>query len=114
MTDTTLEEIQLKEMRLKLFGNTEDTSKDDIFLINLKDAKNIALNTLYPFNLDVTTLPSRIAENWQVRCAVELYNAMGTEGYTAYAENGLSWQRASELVSSKLMNELTPKADRPR
>ena len=45
---------------------------------------------------------------------MELYNAMGTEGYTAYAENGLSWQKASELVSSKLMNELTPKAGVPR
>ena len=112
--ELTLEEKQLKEMRLKVLDDIENTTKDEVFKINLKDAKYIALGTLYPFDLEISTLPDRVAESWQIRCAIELYNLMNTEGYIAYSENGLSWQRASELVSKDLMSELTPKAGVPR
>lgn len=109
-----LETTQLSEMRLKILGNIEDTSKDEYFKLYLKDAKYIALGTLYPFDLNINELPKRIEENWVVRCAIELYSNLGVEGYKKYAENGLSWEKESEYVSSTLMNELTPKADVPR
>lgn len=112
--ELTIEERQLKEMRLKVLGDIDNTTKDDIFKINLKDAKYIALSTLYPFDSEINALPDRIAESWQIRCAIELYNLLETEGYIAYSENGLSWQRASELVSKDLMSELTPRAGVPR
>lgn len=109
-----IEKIQLEEMRLKILGDIKDTTKDNIFKISLKDAKYIALGTLYPFELEIDTLPKRIAENWQVRCAIELYNLLEDGSYVSYSENGLSWQKSSELVSKELMNELTPKAGVPK
>ena len=108
-----MENTLINRMRLEILGNIEDTSQDELFNIKLEDAKWIALDTLYPFDNEVTKLPEKY-KNWQVRCAIELYNAIGQEGYIKYAENGLSWEKASDLVSSKLMNELTPKADIPR
>ncbi len=109
-----MEETQLKELRLKVLGDVSDTSKDELLKIYLKDAKYIALGALYPFDLEITELPARIEENWIVRCAYELSKLAETDGFTAYAENSLSWQRASDYISKDLMLELTPKAGVPK
>ena len=106
---------QLKKMRLELLGNSNDTTKDEIFLDKLNDAKVLALNTLYPYNDEIDTLPNNVRlRNWQVRCAIELYNAMERVGVQTYSENGLSVSFLSSLVSSSLMNEILPKAGVPR
>lgn len=107
-------EDQLKKMRLKVLNNIADTSKDELFQVVLEDARHIALNTLFPFDLEKTKLPERIEEDWVVRCAIELYNQIGQEGYISYSENGLSWTKDSSLVSYKLMSELTPKVGVPK
>lgn len=106
---------QLKKMRLELLGNSNDTTKDEIFLDKLNDAKVLALNTLYPYNDEIDTLPNNVRlRNWQVRCAIELYNAMERVGVQTYSENGLSVSFLSSLISSSLMNEIIPKAGVPR
>lgn len=106
---------QLKKMRLELLGNSNDTTKDEIFLDKLNDAKVLALNTLYPYNDKIDTLPNNIRlKNWQVRCAIELYNSMERIGVQTYSENGLSVSFLSSLISSSLMNEIIPKAGVPR
>lgn len=105
---------QLKKMRLKVLNNITDTSKDELFKVMLEDAKHIALNTLFPFDLEQEELPERIENVWVVRCAIELYNQIGQEGYISYSENGLSWTKDSSLVSYKLMSELTPKVGVPK
>lgn len=109
-----MEEMQIKEMRLEILENIEDNSKDEIFKQKLKQAKYIALETLYPFDKTIETLPLRVENDWQIRCAIELYNKMGEEGYTSYSENGLSYTKNTGLVSKELMEELIPKADVPR
>ena len=114
MKEKTLETKQLEEMRLEILETISDSSKDDIFKLKLKQAKYIALETLYPFDKKINELPARIQEDWQVRCAIELYNKMGEEGYISYSENGLSYQKSSGLISKELMQELLPKADVPR
>ena len=91
---------QLKKMRLELLGNSNDTTKDEIFLDKLNDAKVLALNTLYPYNDEIDTLPNNVRlRNWQVRCAIELYNAMERVGVQTYSENGLSVSFLSSLIS---------------
>ena len=107
------EENQIKKMRLEILKDVENSKLDEIFKLKLEDAKWVALDTLYPFNKEITELPERYS-NWQVRCAIELYNAMGQEGYSSYEENVLSYTKTGGLVSTTLMNELTPKADIPR
>lgn len=114
MANESLLEEQLEEMRLAIFSDKSNTSEDDVFTKCLKNAKYIALNVLYPFDLEKEELPSRIAIDWQVRCALFLYNLNGQEGYTSYSENGLSWRKASEYIPYELMNELTPMAGVPR
>ncbi len=107
---------QLKEMRIEILNDINDKSQDELFKIKLKQAKYIALDTLYPLNKEITELPQRIMEDWQVRCAIELYNLIDPDSrYLSYSENGLSYTKATELVSRDLMNELNPpKADVPR
>ena len=119
MSDQELLEQQLSEMRLIEFqkGNLEskeDTSYDDVFTLMLKRAKYIALGTLYPFDLEIDTLPTRIQEDWQVRCACELFDKLDSSNVQSYSENGLSITYFTGLLSSELINELTPKAGVPR
>lgn len=117
MADTNIEELleeQLQEMRLAIFSDATNNSEDEIFTQMLKNAKYIALNVLYPFDMEKDTLPTRIAKDWQVRCALFLYNQMGQEGYTSYSENGLSWSKDSSGIPMDLLNELTPMAGVPK
>lgn len=107
------EEEQIKKMRLQILNDIDKTDRDEIFKTKLDDAKWIALDILYPYNKEIVELPSRYS-NWQVRCAIELYKAIGVEGYTSYSENGLVITRSGELISQGLINELTPHADVPR
>ena len=107
-------EEQLIQMRWMILGNAEDNSKDTIFNIMLNNAKAIILNTLFPFDskavLDETNFRLR---NWQVRCAIELYNAVDREGIQSYSENGFSVSYLASKISTSLMGELVPKAGCP-
>lgn len=106
------QEEQLKKMRLEILGDVADESKDDYFKNKLDDAEVVALGTLYPYDLTITELDKankRLA-NWQVRCAIELYNAMGKSNVQSYSENGLSVTYLTTLISKELLNELIPKA----
>ena len=105
------ENDQLKVMRLKILGKADDDSKDDIFKINLEEAKYRYLRLVYPFDRTITELPDDRAKDWQTRCAIELYNLneLGNEAdYIQYSENGLSYTRAKTGISQDLLNELPP------
>ena len=105
------ENDQLKRMRLKILENADDDSKDNIFKINLEEAKYRYLRLVYPFDRNVIDLPDDRAKDWQTRCAIELYNLdeLGDEAnYTQYSENGLSYSRAKAGLSQDLLNELPP------
>ena len=105
------EEEQIKIMRIEIFGDEDEDEKDDLLKIMLDNAETLALNTLYPFNNKIQTLPNeRRIKNWQVRCAIELYNKLGTTNVQSYTENGLTVSFLSGLVSNNLMRELVPKA----
>jgi hypothetical protein len=103
------EELQLNKMRLEILGDVSIATKDEVFKLKLEDAKNIALNALYPYDSTVVALPTR-CQYWQARCAIELYRIMGEENIKAYSENGMDYTRGTGLVSNELMSELTPTA----
>ena len=81
-----------------------------MFKIKLDDAEVVALNTLYPYDYEQKELDktNKRLTNWQTRCAIELYGAMGRQNLSSYQENGLSVTFLSSLVSSDLKNELRP------
>ena len=106
---------QIENMRLIILGDPTDNSKDDLFELMLKNAEVLALNTLYPYDETKEDLPNTVRlKNWQTRCAIELYNKIGSTNVLAYAENGLSVTFLTGLVSSNLMRELTPHAGVPK
>ena len=82
----------------------------------LEDAKNIALNEIYPFldNYEGIELPSKYL-NWQIRAAKELHANSGLAGFKSYSENGLSYSKDNDgPLSTTLMNELIPRASAPK
>lgn len=109
-----LSEMRLIELQKDNLESIDDSSKDDIFKLMLKRAKYIALGTLYPFDLEETKLPKRIEEDWQVRCACELFEKIDSTNVQSYSENGLSITYFKGLLSDDLINELTPKVGVPK
>lgn len=74
----------------------------------LEDSKYVALSLRFPYeDYSETELPKKY-KNWQLRCAVEIYQGIGTEGIKSYAENGLSWTRDSGYISNELREEIEP------
>ena len=102
------EEEQLKEMRIEILKDSSDISKDEVFRIKLKRAKQRYLRLVYPFNKEMTELLDDRAIDWQTKCAIELYNLAGDENLTSYSENGLSESYAKAGISQDLLNELPP------
>ena len=103
---------QITQMRIVILDDAQNDEKDDVFKVMLRNAKAIALNTLYPFDKTVVDIDEENfrLRNWQVRCAIELYNAIGKNGLQSYTENGLSVTYFQNLISPILYRELTPKA----
>ena len=109
------ENEQLNKMRIEIFQDVNNNSKDRLFITLLDDAQTIALNTLYPYDDTKQELPNeRRLKNWQTRCAIALYRAIGRIGIQAYSENNLNVTFLTSLLDDKFMNELIPKAGVPR
>jgi hypothetical protein len=102
------EEEQLKEMRVEILEDSLDKSQDEIFKLKLKRAKQRYLRLVYPFNKEINELPNERAQDWQTKCAIELYNLDGDENLTSYSEVGLSESYAKAGLSQDLLNELPP------
>jgi len=80
----------------------------------LDDSKNIALETLYPYeDTSEMNLPKKY-ENWQIRCCLELYTMADKAGLSNYSENGISWSKYTDGLSIQLMNKLTSRVGVPK
>ncbi len=103
------EDEQLKEMRIEILEDSSNNSKDEVFKIKLKRAKFRYLRLVYPYRYrTMTELPDKQAQDWQTKCAIELYNLNGDENLKSYSENGLSESYARAGLSPDLLNELPP------
>lgn len=103
------EQRQIEKMRLEILSDITDKTMDEVFKSKLEDAETIALDALYPYDKTINKLSNdRRLRNWQVRCAIELYKKMGTTNVQSYSENGLSVTYMTGLLSSELLNELSP------
>lgn len=87
---------------------TDRQTYDKVIERLLEDSKYIALSLRFPYrDYYDYELPKKY-NNWQLRCAVELYTLIGREGIISYSENGLSWTRDSDSISSFLRQEIEP------
>ena len=74
----------------------------------LEDSKHLALSLRFPYkDYSNINLPTKY-NNWQLRCCVEIYQGIGTEGIKSYSENGLNWTRDSGYISRELREEIEP------
>ena len=74
----------------------------------LEDSKHIALSLRFPYkDYSNINLPTKY-NNWQLRCCVEIYQGIGTEGIKSYSENGLSWTRDSGYIAREVREETEP------
>lgn len=105
-----VEQIDLLEERIEYDENifTDVETYEKVLNRLLDDSKYVALSLRYPYQdyCDME-LPKKYY-NWQLRCSVEIYNGIGTEGIKSYSENGLNWTRDSGYISNELRNEIEP------
>lgn len=87
---------------------TDNNTYEKVLNRLLDDSKYIALSLRFPYDdYSNIELPKKYL-NWQLRCSVEIYQEIGTEGIKSYAENGLSWTRDSGYISNELRSEIEP------
>ena len=105
-----VEQIELLKDRIEYDENifTDVETYEKVLNRLLDDSKYVALSLRYPYQdyYDME-LPKKYY-NWQLRCSVEIYNGIGTEGIKSYSENGLNWTRDSGYISNELRNEIEP------
>lgn len=105
-----MDSVELLKERIEydenIFGDEKTYSK--VLKRLLEDSKYVALSLRYPYqDYSEMSLPKKY-NNWQLRCCVEIYNGIGTEGIKSYSENGLSWTRDSGYISYELREEIEP------
>lgn len=105
--DKQLESLKYRiQYQTNVFGDYKTYTK--VLTNLLEDSKYIALSLRYPYR-DFSNLPLPTKyNNWQLRCCVEIYQAIGTEGIKSYSENGLNWTRDSGYISHELRDEIEP------
>ena len=109
MTNEELE-IQLPELEKRIpFDEALHDSQElyeQILTDLLNDSKFICLSLLFPYeNYADYILPKRYY-NWQLRACVELYNLADKISVKDYSENGISWSRLKDGLSSYLTGEI--------
>ena len=99
MTQT--EKLQL----LKAMVGESDT--EEVLLAYLNIAGNKIINRAYPYDNEVTEVPSRY-DFLQCEIAAYLLNKRGAEGQTSHSENGISRSYGSADVPEALLGAVTP------
>lgn len=103
---------QLDLLKERIEYNENIFGDEDVYenVLNrlLDDSKYIALSLRFPYeDYSEMELPKKY-NNWQLRCCIEIYQGIGTEGIKSYSENGLSWTRDSGYISHELRSEIEP------
>ena len=101
--------LERLKIRLELNGNEQDALLKELLL----SAALLWASLRYPTSkvpVDVTgdAIVPILWSDWVLRCAMELYSKMGTEGQTGHNENGISRAYDSGTVSISLKQEVTP------
>ena len=110
MGSETPAQLDLLKERIEYDENifTDNETYEKVLNRLLDDSKYVALSLRFPYqDYSNIELPSKYY-NWQIRCSVEIYNSIGTEGIKSYSENGLSWTKDSGYISYELRGEIEP------
>lgn len=100
---TQAEKVQL------LHAMVGESDTDEVLFTYLTLAGRKIITRAFPFDPDVTEVPSRY-EFLQCEIAAYLLNKRGAEGQTAHSENGISRSYESADVPESLLGAVTPMA----
>lgn len=103
-------QLELLKGRIEYEEDIFDNIDTYIKVLNnlLEDSKYIALSIRFPYkDYSNMELPKQYY-NWQIRCCVELYQALGKENIKSYAENGVNWTKDGGNISNDLKDEIIP------
>lgn len=108
---------QLEKLKRKISYDEDIFEQQSVYENVLKDlledSMYIGLSILFPFqDFSEKSFPKKYY-NWQIRCALELFDSRGTNNIASYSENGLSWTKFKDGLSQSLLNELIPKVGTP-
>jgi len=102
-------EEKIEQMKLGFRAKYNYLSEDEVEELYEK-ALMIYLELQYPLHKTVHTIPERNLRGitWIKMCMQEILERSGVSSAVAYSENGLSIRYDSSVVSSTLMQLLTP------
>lgn len=98
---TNAEKLQL----LKAMVGESDT--EEVLLAYLNIAGSKIINRAYPYDSEVTEVPTRY-EFLQCEIAAYLLNKRGAEGQVSHSENGISRTYGSADVPEAMLSAVTP------
>ena len=98
--------IQTEKLQL-LKAMIGESDTEEVLLAYLNIAGNKIINRAYPYDSDVTEVPTRY-DFLQCEIAAYLLNKRGAEGQTGHSENGISRSYESADVPESLIGAVTP------
>ena len=98
---TQAEKLQLLEAMVG------ESDTEEVLLAYLNIAGSKIINRAYPYNSEVTEVPTRY-EFLQCEIAAYLLNKRGAEGQLIHSENGISRSYGSADVPSAMLDAITP------
>ena len=84
-----------------------ESDSEEVLLAYLDIAGRKILDRVFPYDAEVTEVPTRYAF-LQCEIATYLLNKRGAEGQTAHGENGISRTYESADVPASLLNAIVP------
>lgn len=84
-----------------------ESDSEEVLLAYLNIAGRKILDRAFPYDAEITEVPTRYAF-LQCEIAAYLLNKRGAEGQTAHNENGISRTYESADVPASLLNAITP------
>lgn len=86
-----------------------ESDSEEVLLAYLNIAGRKVLDRAYPYDAEITEVPTRYAF-LQCEIAAYLLNKRGAEGQTGHSENGISRTYESADVPESLLGAITPMA----
>jgi hypothetical protein len=97
---------QLERLKIKLGIAVADTTKDNLLIIKLEDAKDAILELIH-----LDEVPQRLLST-QEELVIIAYNKLGIEGQTSHSEGGIS--RSFEDIPESMMKKIRSCRKLPR
>lgn len=85
-----------------------DSDSDTVLFAYLDMAGRRIISKAYPFDTDITEVPSEY-DMLQCEIAAYLLNKRGAEGQTSHSENGITRNYEAASVPSSMLSAVTPR-----